>query len=80
MEARGEDGVMAQLLTEGDEVVVRLGWLEKVGAVHGDIRFPRADPAARRRGCVQLRPDHPVLLSGGGLGRDRNGHVAMRPA
>lgn len=32
---------MAELLVEGDEVVVALGGWEKVGAFHGDVRVPR---------------------------------------
>ncbi|CAA9266840.1 MAG: FIG00665670: hypothetical protein [uncultured Acidimicrobiales bacterium] len=37
-----QDGGVTGLSKDGDDVVVRLGWLEKVGAFHGDVRFPRS--------------------------------------
>ena len=33
---------MAELLIDGDELVVRLGALEKIEAVHGEVRVPVA--------------------------------------
>lgn len=33
---------MARLDIEGDELVLRLNWWEKLGAMHGDVRVPRA--------------------------------------
>lgn len=33
---------MAELLIEGNELVVRLESMEKIEAVHGDLRFPMA--------------------------------------
>ncbi|MDH6128272.1 hypothetical protein P3T39_005255 [Kitasatospora sp. GP82] len=33
---------MARLMVDGDELVLRLAWLEKVAARHGDVRMPLA--------------------------------------
>jgi hypothetical protein len=35
-------GFMAQIRYEGDELVVRLSWLERLGALRGDVRVPRS--------------------------------------
>jgi hypothetical protein len=43
---------MAHILTEGDQVVVRLAWWEKAAARRGDVRVPLA---AMRR--VTVEPD-----------------------
>jgi hypothetical protein len=39
---------MAQILVENGDVVVRLSWLEKAGALHGDVRIPRSAVTAIR--------------------------------
>jgi hypothetical protein len=33
---------VARIGYEGDELVVRLSWLEKLGALRGDVRVPRS--------------------------------------
>lgn len=43
---------MAELVVEGDELVVRLSGWERAAAVHGDVRVPL--PAVR---SVRLEPD-----------------------
>ena len=49
---------MARVRYEGDELVVHLGWLEKLGAFRGDVRVPRSsvrDVRATDRPWSELR-------------------------
>jgi hypothetical protein len=39
---------MAEICIEGDDVVVQLGLLEKLGALHGVVRIPRSAVTAVR--------------------------------
>lgn len=41
-------GAMAAVALDGPEVVVRLSPMEKMGALHGDVRLPRAAVLAAR--------------------------------
>jgi hypothetical protein len=40
--------VVASLAVDRDTVTLRLSWLEKLGALHGDIRLPRSSVSAVR--------------------------------
>ena len=68
---------MARLLVDGDDVVLHLSRLEKLGALHGDVRVPLAavrnisvtgDPWKWRRGVRVLGTGVPGRVS---LGRRR---------
>jgi hypothetical protein len=39
---RSEEGAMAELVVEGDELVLHLSRTEKLESVHGDLRAPRS--------------------------------------
>jgi hypothetical protein len=49
---------VARIRYDGDELVVRLGWLEKLGAFRGDVRVPRSsvrEVRATERAWSELR-------------------------
>jgi hypothetical protein len=63
---------MAQLLTEGDELVLRLTRTEKLEGVHSDIRFPLASVRS-----VDVLDDAIGAVHGFRVGTGVPGYVAV---
>ena len=84
---------MARIGYEGDELVLRRGWLEKLGAFRGDVRVPRSSirdvrasdrPWSELRGMRAPGTGFPGVISlgtrrGGGI-RDFAAVYGNRPA
>ena len=84
---------MARIGYDGDELVVHLGWLEKLGAFRGDVRVPRSSirdvrasdrPWSELRGMRAPGTGFPGVISlgtrrGGGI-RDFAAVYGNRPA
>jgi hypothetical protein len=84
---------MAKLIVDGPDLVVVLSWLERLGAVHGDVRVPLRDVRSAQAEPHPWQALRGLKLAGTGIlgvaalgtryftgGRDFTALVGRRPA